>query len=153
MTVRNVKRSKKRQQNFKEIENEEPPPRKRRSAMETFDCSQWFFCQSMSEDRLHDNARLQKSRSKYWILRISIIIRVFKIRSLGAHDAIASELKCHQKCWNKIIVHLIPEILYASTIPSSTELESLRSHLLMSGSSAESTHFSSSHEMWALLTP
>ena len=62
----------------------------------------------------------------------------------------AFKLKYNQKSWNKIIVNRIPEVLYTSTIPSSTELESLRSHISMLSSSAESTQFSSSHEVLAL---
>ena len=62
----------------------------------------------------------------------------------------ASELKYHQKWWNILTMNRIPEILYVSTITSSTELESLKSHISMPSSSAESTHFSSSsHEMLA----
>ena len=111
------------------------------------------FFVKVCQDRLHDIMQDSKNlevKTEFWEFPSSL--EVFKIRSLGAHDAMVSEFKCHQKCWNKIIVHRTPEI-YASTIPSSTELESLKSHLSLSGSSAESTHFSSSHEMWTLLTP
>ena len=52
--VHNVKRSKKRQQDSKEIENEAPPSRKLRSAMETFDINQCLFCQRIFEEHLHD---------------------------------------------------------------------------------------------------
>ena len=52
--VLNVKRSKKRQQDSKEIENDGPPSRKLRTAMETFDNNQCLFCQRISEECLHD---------------------------------------------------------------------------------------------------
>ena len=62
-----------------------------------------------------------------------------------------SELKYHQKCRNKIILNHIPDVLYLSTIPSATELESLKSHISIRSSSAESTPFSlPSHGMMAL---
>ena len=70
-------------------------------------------------------------------------LEVFKIRSLEAHYAVASELKHHQKCWNEIVVNRTEEVLYASAIPSSTKLESLKSPISMPSSSAESMHFSS----------
>ena len=44
-------------------------------------------------------------------------LEVFKIRSLGAHDAMASELKYHQKCWIKIILNRIKEVLYTLLYP------------------------------------
>ena len=62
-----------------------------------------------------------------------------------------SELKYHQKCRNKIILNHIPDVLYLSTIPSATELESLKSQISIRSSSAESTPFSSpSHGMMAM---
>ena len=77
-------------------------------------------------------------------------LEVFKITSLGAHNAMAPELKYHQKYWSKIIVNRILELLYASTITFSTEQESLRSHISMSASSAKLTSFlSPSHELLA----
>ena len=32
-----------------------------------------------------------------------------------AHDVMVSELKYHQKCWNKITVNHILEVLYTTT--------------------------------------
>ena len=146
-TVHNIKRSKKRQQDSKEIENEAPPSRELRSAMETFDSNQCLFCRRISGEGLHNIMQDSKDiELKTAFGECPSSLEVFKIRSLGAHNAMASELTYHQKCWNKIIVNRIPEVLYTSTIPSLTELESLRSHISMSSSSAESTHFSS-HEI------
>ena len=148
--VHDVKRSKKRQQDSKEIENEAPPSRKLCSSMETFDSNQCLFCQRISEERLHDIIQGSKDLELKTAFReCPSSLEVFKIRLLGAHDAMVSELKYHQKCWNKIIVNRIPEVLYTSTIPSSSELETLRSHISMPSSSAESTHFSSSHGILA----
>lgn len=42
-SVHNVKRSKKKQQDSKETENEVPPPRKLCRTMETFDSNQCLF--------------------------------------------------------------------------------------------------------------
>ena len=58
-----------------------------------------------------------------------------------------SELKYHQMCWNRIIENRFPEVLYASTMPSLNELESLKLHVLMPRISAKSIRFLSSHEM------
>ena len=148
--VHNVKRSKKRQQDSKEVENEVPPSRKLRSAMETFDSNQCLFCQYISEEHSHDIMEDSKDLELKTAFReCPSSLEVFKIRYLGAHNGMASELKHHQKYWNKIIVNCIPEVLYRSTIPSSTELESLTSHISMPSSSAKSTCFSSSHKILA----
>lgn len=84
----NVKRSKKRQQNFEEIEYKAPPSRKLRSAMETFDSNQCLFCQSISEERSHyiiqDSKDLELKKA---FRECPSSLEVFKIRSLGAEDA------------------------------------------------------------------
>ena len=86
--VHDVKRSKKRQQDSKEIENEAPPSRKLCSSMETFDSNQCLFCQRISEELLHD---IMQEDSKDLELKTAFkecpsSLEVFKIRSLGAHD-------------------------------------------------------------------
>ena len=53
-------------------------------------------------------------------------LEAFKIRLSVANHALASELKYHQKFWNKIVMNCIPYVLYASTLLSSTEMESLK---------------------------
>ena len=148
--IHNVKRRKKRQTDSKDIENEALYPKELRFAMKTFDSNQYLFCQRLSEKRLHDIMQDSKDLELKTAFReCPSSLEVFKIRYLGAHSGMASELKYHQKYWNKIIVNRIPEVLYRSTIPSSTELESLTSHILMPSSSAKSTHFSLSHKILA----
>ena len=99
----------------------------------------------MSQECLHDLMQDSKDlKVKNAFRECPSSLEVFKIRSLGAHYAMPSELKYNQKRCNKIIIYRIPEVLYASTIQSSTKPESLKSYILMPSSSAESTHFSSS---------
>ena len=122
--------------------------------METFNSNQCLFCQ-LSEERLHDTMQNSKDLELKTAFReCSSSLEVFKIRSLGARSAMASELKYHKKCWNKINENRVPEVLYASTMSSSTELEFLKSHISMLSSYAESTTFSSpSREMLASPDP
>lgn len=134
---------------FKVIEKEVPPPKKLRSAMETFEINQCHFCQLMSEGRLYD--RMQDSyryRTENEFRECPWSLKIFKHRSLGIHSSMTSELKYHQMRWNRTIENRFPEVLYASTMPSLNELESLKSHVLMPRISAKSIRFlSSSHEM------
>ena len=135
--VHNLKRSSKRQQDSKKINNEAHHPKKLCSTIQTFNSNQSFFCQRMSEERLQDIMQDAKDPELKTTFRESpLSLEVFKIRLLVSHHAMASELKYHWKCWNKIIVNCILEVKYASAIPSSTELES---HTLMPSSSAKST--------------
>ena len=93
-TVHNIKKSKKRQQDSKEIENEAPPSRKLRSSMETFDSNQCLFCQRISEERLHDIMQDSKDLELKTAFReCPSLLEVFKIRWLEVHNAMASELK------------------------------------------------------------
>ena len=99
--VHDVKRSKKRQQDSKEIENEAPPSRKLCSSMETFDSNQCLFCQRISEEHLHNIMQDSKDiELKTAFRECPSSLEVFKSRSLGAHDVMASELKYHQKTLN-----------------------------------------------------
>ena len=41
-----------------------------------------------------------------------VALQDYKIRSLGAFDAMAGELKYHQSCWDKIIVNRQVESLF-----------------------------------------
>ena len=131
------------------IEKEVPPPKKLRSAMETFEINQCHFCQLMSEGRLYD--RMQDSyryRTENEFRECPWSLKIFKHRSLGIHSSMTSELKYHQMRWNRTIENRFPEVLYASTMPSLNELESLKSHVLMPRISAKSIRFlSSSHKM------
>ena len=62
----------------------------------------------------------------------------------------ASEFKYHHKSRYKTIVNHIPEVLYASTVPFSNKVESLKSRISMLASSTKLTSFSSpSHELLA----
>ena len=93
-----VKRSKKRQQDSKEIENE-APPKKLHSVTETFDSNQCLFCQRLSAECLHDIMQDSKDLELKTAFReCPSSLEVFKIRFLGAHDAVASKLKYHKKC-------------------------------------------------------
>ena len=53
------------------------------------------------------------------------LIEVYKIRSLGALDAMARELKYHQSCWNKIIVNRQVEVCFSSPRSTTTMFTSL----------------------------
>ena len=86
--------------------------------METFDSNQCIFCQRISEERLHDIMQDSKDLElKTTFRECPLSLEVFKIRSLVAHDAMASELKYHQKCWIKIILNRIKEVLYTLLYP------------------------------------
>ena len=112
--------------------------------MQTFDSNQCLFCQGMSEECLNDLMQDSKDLElKTKFSECPSSLEVFRIRSLGAHYAMPSKLKHLQKRWSKIIIYSIPEVLYASTIQSSTKLESLKSYISKPSSSAKSTHFSS----------
>ena len=95
--VHNVKRSKKRQQDSKEIGNEVLPSRKLRSAMETFDRNQCLFISSSNiNEVIKDNFRLfftkrfytQKKHKKHKMqtsdFHSDIFIRLKSIKSKQA---------------------------------------------------------------------
>ena len=64
--------------------------------METFDSNQCLFCQRMSEERLDDTMQDSKDPElKTAFTECWLYWKVFKIRSLEAHGAMASELKYH----------------------------------------------------------
>ena len=110
------------------------------------------FCLRMSEEWSHDIMQDSEDLELKTAFTEcpSSSLEVFKIRLSVAHREMASELKYHQKLWNKIIMNHIPWVLYASTIPSSTEMESLKQQILMPNSSVELKPFSSSsHQILA----
>ena len=65
------------------IEKEVPPPKKLRSAMETFEINQCHFCQLMSEGRLYDIMQdSYRYRTENEFRECSWSIKIFKHRSL-----------------------------------------------------------------------
>ena len=61
-----------------------------------------FICKSISDERFHDIIKDSKD-----------LETKAAITCLSVYDAMASQLKYHQKFSNKIIVNRIPEVLYA----------------------------------------
>ena len=75
-----------------------------------FDYTKCLFCQEDTDNNLHDIMQDSKDLElKRAFDECPVVLQIYKIRSLSAWDAMASELKYHKVCWNKHIVHRQPE--------------------------------------------
>ena len=93
-----------------------------RSVVLLFNYEKCLFCQGGNESGvLHDiQADTKDIQLKTAFYECPVALQVYKIRSLGALDAMAGELKYHQSCWNKIIVNRQVEVCFSSPRPTST---------------------------------
>lgn len=72
-----------------------------------------FICKGISDECFHDIIKDSKDLETKAAITCLPALEVFETKLSGPHDAMASQLKYHQKFSNKIIVIRIPEVLYA----------------------------------------
>ena len=82
-----------------------------RSRLTSFDSLLCLFCQTETNDRLHNITQDSKDiELKVAFNECPSSLDIYRIRSLRAHDAMAGDLKYHQICWNKIIIQRKVEV-------------------------------------------
>ena len=97
-----------------------------RSVVPLFNYEKCLFCQRGNESGvLHDiQANTKDIQLKTAFHECPVALQVYKIRSLGALDAMAGEPNYHQSCWNKIIVNRQVEVCFSSHRSTSTKFTS-----------------------------
>ena len=105
-----------------QVENENKVTRRTRSSISSFEYKKCLFCQTETTDRLHDiQAGIKDEELKSAFAECPVSLDVYRIRSLSAHDAMAAELKYHQKCWNKIIRDRVVEVRTDDIVSQTSE--------------------------------